>query len=479
LRLVEAERAWALADYQTASAAFEAALQEAEPCRSPRHRAVIAERAGLFYLERGLERYGWLLLTDAQELHKAWGATAKAGQLKRDYPGLLAAPAITHGATRTITVSSETIDMVGILRTSQALSSQTSLELLKFQVVELLAALTGATAVLLVIRDDTGEWFFSPASDEGAASPSAAPLTVKEAGGRGLLPLTAFRYAERTREPLLVADATRDDRFAGDPYFADCQQCSLFVVPILSQGEPRAVLLLENRLGRGAFSTDRLDAVNLIAGQLAVSLDNALLYASLERKVAERTEALAERTEALEVANAQLALLSLTDGLTGLVNRRGFDEKFENEWLRARRAGTSLGLAMIDIDEFKKYNDHYGHPAGDACLRLVAQTLKSGLRPYSDVAARYGGEEFVLLLPNTDASGTYAVAERMRAAVAALHEPHVTAGHGIVTISIGTVAWVPSKLETAAQLLQAADVALYEAKHNGRNQVALAASTLK
>ena len=103
--------------------------------------------------------------------------------------------------------------------------------------------------------------------------------------------MSVFRYAERIREPLVVNDATHDDRFARDPYFTDVECCSLLAVPILNRGAPSAMLLLENRLIRSAFSTERLDGVMLIAGQLAVSLDNAMVYASLERKVAERTHA--------------------------------------------------------------------------------------------------------------------------------------------------------------------------------------------
>jgi diguanylate cyclase (GGDEF)-like protein len=224
------------------------------------------------------------------------------------------------------------------------------------------------------------------------------------------------------------------------------------------------VLLLENRMTRGAFSSDRLDSVALIAGQLAVSLDNALLYASLERKVA-------ERTLALEEANRRLEQLSITDALTGLANRRRFNEALAAEWVRARRAGEPVGLALIDIDHFKLYNDHYGHQGGDSCLRAVAATMRDALRSSTDLVARYGGEEFVLLLPATDTTGTVTVAERVRAAVEALKAPHVKSGHGIVTVSIGVIAFVPTQDTTAEQLIEQADAALYEAKRSGRNRV--------
>jgi len=462
VRLIEAERAWAGGDFAGAAAAFEAARTEAQSS-SPMQRGLIAERAGLCYLEYGIEEYSRQLLADAHRAYAAWGATAKIRRLEADHRflrGARRAPA--KSLDTTVVLTSETIDMVAILKASQALSSQTSLGRLKEQVVDLLAGLTGATSVLLILADkDTREWSYSPAGDDDAES-----IPIKDAGARGLVPLSVFDYVERTREALCVADATRDDRLARDRYFSDCGHCSLLAVPITSQGDLRAVLVLENRLGRDAFSEAGVGAVSLIAGQLAVSLDNVLLYASLERKVAERTEALA-------AANAQLAHLTLTDALTGIANRRGFEEHLRREWRRALRNKTSIGLAMIDIDEFKKYNDGYGHAAGDRCLARVASTLEHGLREGADVVARYGGEEFVLILGECDGTAALLVAERVRSAVAGMREPHAASAHGIVTITVGIVADVPGPDSDPADFLKAADDALYEAKRGGRNRVAL------
>jgi diguanylate cyclase (GGDEF)-like protein len=271
-----------------------------------------------------------------------------------------------------------------------------------------------------------------------------------------------LRYVERTQECLLVDDALSDDRFAGESRWAGMSYCSLLVVPILNQGRLHSMLVLQNRLQRAAFSRDRLDAVMLIAGQLSVSLENALLYASLERKVA-------DRTSALEEANLRLALLSQTDALTGLANRRHFDQVLEVECLRAKRTGTSIGLVMIDVDHFKQYNDHYGHQGGDACLRIVASALKASMRNSADLIARYGGEEFVLLLPNADLAGAHAAAERVRAAVEAMQEPHAGAARNIVTISAGFSTFSPIEGDNASDCLREADAALYAAKRDGRN----------
>ncbi|HET7863923.1 MAG TPA: diguanylate cyclase, partial [Burkholderiaceae bacterium] len=468
LALVDAVRAQATGDFRAALAAYDRALREAAARPRPWHRALITERAGLFHLAHGLVHTGRELLGEARGLYEDWGATAKVQALERGHGFLQARRAAVPrdaGMRRSATsafVSSDFIDLLAVLRASQALSSETSVERLQVRVSELLGAMTGATAVSVATwHDDAQEWrVLAPAS----ASDAGHPVPVTQAGARGWLPLSAFHYVERTRQPLLVDDATCDDRFARDPYIAGQAQCSLLLVPIDSQGSPRIILLLENRLSASAFSASRLDAVILIAGQLAVSLDNALLYASLERKVA-------ERTDALEEANRRLELLSVTDPLTGLANRRRFAEVLDAEWRRALRPGTPLALAMIDIDQFKLYNDHHGHLAGDDCLRRVASTLKTTLRLASDLVARYGGEEFVLVLPGTDAAGARAACERLRARVAALCLPHERSGHGVVTISIGLTAVVPTAGATPEQYLQIADAALYEAKSGGRNRV--------
>jgi diguanylate cyclase (GGDEF)-like protein len=236
----------------------------------------------------------------------------------------------------------------------------------------------------------------------------------------------------------------------------------LLVVPVATQGVVRAMLLLENTLSIGAFSADRLDAVLLIAGQLAVSISNALLYRVLENKVA-------DRTTALQAANEQLKALTITDPLTELANRRRFAEVLDAAWNRALDRGTSMGIVMIDIDHFKPYNDHYGHPAGDACLRKVAIAVADAVRHGTDLVCRYGGEEFAIILPDADRDRARAVGERVRDAVAVLGEPHVGSPTGRLTISVGVAALVPSAGVTAAGLLAAADAALYQAKQHGRN----------
>lgn len=165
----------------------------------------------------------------------------------------------------------------------------------------------------------------------------------------------------------------------------------------------------------------------------------------------------------------QLREQAVTDGLTGLSNRRAFDERLEQEWRRAERIGKSLALIALDVDYFKRYNDRFGHAQGDECLRRVAGVLKRGRR-ISDMVARTGGEEFCLILPNTDWEGALVVAEAIRSGVEALRMEHPESPFGQVTVSIGAAASEPRLTESAEGLLEAADRALYEAKRDGRNR---------
>ncbi len=179
----------------------------------------------------------------------------------------------------------------------------------------------------------------------------------------------------------------------------------------------------------------------------------------------------ADRTAQLEEANRQLAALSLTDGLTGLANRRHFDQLFAEEWFRARRSGLPMALLMADVDHFKNFNDRYGHQAGDECLKSVARVLQTSAQRAGDLAARYGGEEFALILPGTDAAAAQRLAESVRAAIEALAIPHESSPAGMVTVSIGVAAMAADTGQIGEHLLHSADKALYQAKHDGRNRV--------
>lgn len=167
-----------------------------------------------------------------------------------------------------------------------------------------------------------------------------------------------------------------------------------------------------------------------------------------------------------------LQRLSAMDGLTGIPNRRRFDEFLAAEWQRALRGRHALSVVLMDVDHFKNYNDTYGHGAGDECLKQVAQSVAACLPRRTDLAARYGGEEFVAVLPQTDHGGAVAVAERIRQGVESRgieHSDSSVADH--VTVSVGVASITPSREDSAEALLKRADERLYQAKEGGRNRV--------
>ena len=223
----------------------------------------------------------------------------------------------------------------------------------------------------------------------------------------------------------------------------------------------------------------------LLGALLAIGVLACIYHArvrGLTRRQRELQALVAARTGELEESNAKLATLSSTDGLTGITNRRGFDETLANECRRARRTGGALALAMLDVDHFKSYNDCYGHQAGDHCLRVVAGVIESFGRRPGDLVARYGGEEFTLLAPALEAADLLLIADAICLELARLALPHAQSPYGVVTISIGVAALHPAALHPAelaesadaTLLVGLADQALYRAKQAGRNRAAMA-----
>lgn len=205
--------------------------------------------------------------------------------------------------------------------------------------------------------------------------------------------------------------------------------------------------------------------------ELYLAIDAGPIYDDEGRLLAV-VETLRDMTEHKRAQTA-LEFLAARDGLTGIANRRSFDEKLMHEWRRERRDHQYLSLLMIDVDYFKRYNDTYGHLKGDECLRQVAGAMTDVVFRPADLVARYGGEEFGIILPATGIDGATVVAERIQERVAGMGIAHAASDTGRITLSIGVASTTPDN-EDHESLLQAADTALYEAKHGGRNRVALA-----
>ncbi|MEM0954830.1 MAG: diguanylate cyclase [Pseudomonadota bacterium] len=220
----------------------------------------------------------------------------------------------------------------------------------------------------------------------------------------------------------------------------------------------------------------------IVIQSYAISLRSAQAFESikdltreLESYSADLEKMVEERTQELESANVELERLVVMDGLTKIANRRKFDETLRREWTAHRRRKGSLSVVLADIDDFKRYNDRYGHIKGDEALRFVAGAIAGSLSRPTDLAARYGGEEFVVLLPDTPLEGAIDVAERLRGAVSDLHIAHEDSRRGELSLSLGVASLIPGDDSNGATLVQLADDALYQAKAKGRNRVVTSA----
>jgi diguanylate cyclase (GGDEF)-like protein len=265
----------------------------------------------------------------------------------------------------------------------------------------------------------------------------------------------------REGRTLLVPDVSADPSYVS----LNPRVQSELVIPIRFHGEILGALNLESAAPE-TFSPANVLAFEAFADQVA----GALHMSSVNARLNETTRLLELKTRALEEANEHLAgaietlhRISTQDGLTGVSNRRHFDETLATEWRRCARKDSPLALLLLDIDHFKTFNDTAGHQAGDDCLRRVAQTLHDSLHRASDLVARYGGEEFAILLPETDPAHARRFAEILRARVEESR---------LVTISVGVACIVPTRDGSGIeQFVGSADRALYEAKRAGRNRV--------
>ncbi|MCR4471345.1 diguanylate cyclase [Burkholderia sp. SCN-KJ] len=290
-----------------------------------------------------------------------------------------------------------------------------------------------------------------------------------------------FHYCPRSDDALAAAVETRPTVILQDLVMPGTDGLSLVKayrtnpvirdVPIivLSTKEEPVIKSAAFAAGANDYLVKLPDRIELVA---RIRYHSRSYVNLLQRDEAYR--ALRQSQQQLLEANLELRRLTHSDGLTGLSNRRYLDEYLNAEWRRGARERSELSLLMIDVDNFKLYNDTYGHVSGDDVLKRVAATVESCLGRPGDLAARFGGEEFAVVLPGTSPGGVRLLAEKIRLAIEALRLEHVHSSTGrYVTISIGGASVVPAVGTTMTSLIEAADRALYRAKRDGKNRVAI------
>jgi diguanylate cyclase (GGDEF)-like protein len=471
------------------------AIQSADENGYMQNKALGNELAGQFFASKNIEAAARGHLREAYYGYQLWGAQGIADKLAQEFPQAanLRVPEALSGAgtaelsdrktshpfanrrtsnsgSRDTTSTSRrksSLDLETVIKSTQAISGEINLSTLLQKLLRIMIENAGAEKGCF-IRVEQGQLLLE-------AEGSVHQEEVHILGGIALdgtrLPASIVQYVARIGESVVLNDAQSDARFWDDPYVVQTQPQSLLCTPVLHQGQVVGVVCLENNLTRGAFTPDRLELLQVLSVQAAISIENSLLYVKLERRVTERTLELSLATEKLQAANEALERLSYTDALTQVANKRQFQKVYEDEWERAARAKTALTVMLIDIDHFKLYNDNHGHVEGDRCLQQVADALNKVVCRPGDLVARFGGEEFIVLLPNTNIDSARLIATRLIDSVRELAIPHKASLAGKdVSISLGLSQAIPQQRVDSIALINAADQALYKAKTSGRNR---------
>jgi diguanylate cyclase (GGDEF)-like protein len=300
------------------------------------------------------------------------------------------------------------------------------------------------------------------ASDKAKGSVSFTADGTQRAASFARIPGTESRLIVSIDEAKVSASINRDIKSA---YFQLGFVCLLVLLGALIAAEKLIIQPIEimagiaKRFGQGDWSVR--------ATRKGLPAEFVPLARSLNAMAAQ----LSQRERELVATNDRLTVIASIDMLSGLANRRGFQSRLDFEWLKAQQSASEMALLMIDVDHFKLYNDTYGHPEGDVCLTRLGEALAAIADQTGGFAGRYGGEEFCLLLPNFNNARALQVGEMVRAAIQDLGMPHITSAYQYVTVSVGVACTTPSDAQAPKDLIEAADAALYAAKHRGRNAV--------
>ncbi|HUF74456.1 MAG TPA: EAL domain-containing protein [Gammaproteobacteria bacterium] len=524
--LVEAEMARLDGETMTAMRFYDRAIASASRHGFIHIEALAAERAAGFWLGQDKSDFAAHYLDKAIQSYEIWGAAGKAADLRAEQ-GMHARSIVpsssvstSGGTTRHSAERGDALDLATMLKASLAIANELILESLLAKLMNIILENAGGESVVLVL--ECGGQYMVQGIKESAAADARLMIGESLPDSTALSPAIA-NYVIRTGEPVVLADPASRGRFRADEYVRRHAPKSVLCAPILHKGKVTGLIYLENNQVAGVFTPARLEALTLLLSQIAVSLENATLYArqeeqarriehsnetlkkevgerkhaeeelsrykdQLEDLVGQRTRELAAANEELAASNEQVRALAYQDGLTGLPNRRLLNEYLERTLARSRRKSTEFALLFVDLDNFKLINDTIGHQAADEVLNAFSRTLGDLIRdddilglyarevdPDTTVTsagftesalARLGGDEFVILLPeirNRFAAGS--VAQRI---LQRLERPFAVAGtEALLATSIG-IATYPADGQTAEELLRNADTAMYHAKQRGK-----------
>jgi len=460
--LIAAEIARIEGDFQVAARFYEKAIQGAHENGYLNDEALSYELAAEYYLCRNLERIAQTYLIEARFVYQRWGAAAKVIQLEKKYPFLQSKKYNTNISIDTSTSLSiqqtEQLDMLSIIKASQSIASEIKLERLLQELLKILLINAGAGRGVILLPENE-QWLVQADSDNH----DSIQLINSPLADYPSLPTVLINYVIRTQEKILI-DKLNSNQLNKDGYLSENPPLSLLCLPLIQQHRISGILYLENKLLSHAFTPERVQLLEILSGQIIISIENTLLYRNLEHKVMERTSELISTINELKTAKNKMSEMAYKDSLTTLYNRRGLDFALHDNDILFR----PLTIIICDIDYFKLINDRYGHSIGDIVIQRFAKIIIDMTRK-TDICVRWGGEEFLILLPLTNVENALIVAEKIRISC---EQQVFSEQQGLCfTSSFG----ICSKKDGGSHLLDGiihdADQALYMAKSQGRNQV--------
>ncbi|MBD1915322.1 MULTISPECIES: EAL domain-containing protein [Cyanophyceae] len=473
-QLVEAEIARVEGRYLEAMEAYDGAIASAKTHGFVQDEGLANELAARFYLAWGRDKLAQLYLHDAYDAYAHWGAKAKTQQLETLYPDVLQAASVlpapgvlsTSDEISSRTSDTAALDLAAVVQASQAISQELRPDQLIVTLMQLVLENAGAERGALVLRQADQLVVVAQCLSGETCLVDLVPLQTSHR-----LPVSLIHFVDRTAVPLVIDDMRVEPRFAADPYLVQHLPKSVLGLPLIQKNQAMGVLYLENNLTTGAFTRDRIQVLDILCAQAAISFENANLYQNLEqsnRTLQQSLENLQKTQTQLVQATDKLQHDALYDGLTNLPNRACFLNLLNHAiHMSAQHPDRLYAVLFMDLDRFKNINDSLGHLIGDEFLKLASQRLQRCVGA-ADVVARFGGDEFAILLenlPHPDAA--LAIAQRIQdqfslAFLVSDYEVFSTASTGITYSTLN--------YQVATHVLRDADIALYQAKAKGRNQ---------
>jgi histidine kinase len=460
-QLVSAEGARMRGDINIAISEYFAAIRHAQQHGYTLLQAQVTQYLGELLRTQGHE-FAVGLERDAEQLYQRAGCMI----MVRDSENRSAPSTQTSTTTRSSAPSTgpRGVDIASVMKASEAIASEIDYDKLLLRLLDITVENAGAERGVLVLQE---KGKFNVVAETGTGN-LFEPLEESKR-----CPAQMLIYVARSGNATSLENGPRRSAFREEPYFVEHAVRSVLACPLLRKGELRGVLYLENNVVTGAFDHQRLETINMILGAAAIALENAELYREQKQYTGQLEARVRERTVELEQANTILSRLADLDGLTQLANRRSFDRECQ----RLASAQAPAALILCDVDDFKAYNDRYGHPAGDDVLRRIAAAMTDLPKPVPVTLARYGGEEFAVLIQTADRVLALDFADHIKYTVQALNIPHDRARAAQhVTMSLGIAVTRELSSPRIASLIAEADTALYLAKSQGRNRAVVSSA---